>query len=399
MHDSFPELWLKPGEDKRLRAGHLWIFSNEIDTNRRSLKELEPGQSVIVRDAGNRPLGSAYVNPHSLICARLVSRDARHTLTRSLLIHRLQVALSLRERFFDRPYYRLIHGEGDFVPGLIVDRFDDTCVVQANTAGIEHAKTELLAALDKVLAPRRILWRADSAMRELEGLPRYVEWAHGPATDELRVEENQSVFVAPAQEGQKTGWYYDHRANRAALAPLLRDARVLDVFSYVGAWGVQALAAGAADVTCVDSSERALDFADRNAKERQAADRLRTIEGDAFAALEALRADGERFDAVIVDPPAFIKRRKDFKAGLRGYRRINELAMRLLRKDGLLFTASCSAHLAEADLVRTVQAAARHLDRSAQILAFGQQGQDHPVHPAIPETRYLKGMLVRLLPA
>lgn len=397
MHDETTDLWLKKGEERRLRAGHLWVYSNEVDSERSRLKELAPGQPVLIRDHRGKPLGCGYANPHSLICARLVSRDPDRPLDRSLLVHRLNVALSLRKRFYEKPYYRLVYGESDSLPGLIVDRFDDLCVVQINTAGMERVKESIVEALAKVVRPRHILIRADSSVREMEGLPAYVEWATGDGPTELQVEENGARFMAPAASGQKTGWYFDHRENRARLARLVHGARVLDVFSYVGAWGVLAARAGAADVTCIDSSESALDYAHRNAELNGVGEKLRTIQGDAFAAMKELRAERERFDVVIVDPPAFIKRRKDFKAGLTAYRQLNQAAIQLLGKDGLLVSASCSAHLSESSLVQTVLASARHLDRSAQILEFGQQGPDHPVHPAIPETRYLKGIQFRIL--
>jgi len=399
MTDTLPPLWLKQGEDRRLRAGHLWIFSNEVDTERSPLKAFSPGQGVEIRDSADRPIGCGYVNPHSLICARLISRDRQHPLSESLLVHRLNVALSLRERLYAEPYYRLAYGESDGLPGLVVDRFGDTCVVQINTAGMEQAKPAIANALRRVVKARHILVRADSSMRALEGLPQYIAWEGDPGPDTLDVRENEGHFQAPALSGQKTGWFYDHRANRARLQALVRGLRVLDVFSYVGAWSVQAALAGAAEVHAIDSSAAALGFARRNAELNGVSDKLVLHEGDAFEQLRKLREAREHFDVVIVDPPAFIKRRKDYRQGLKGYQQINQLAMQLLAKDGLLVSASCSSHLTEEDFIRTLLGSARHLDRSAQIIEFGQQAPDHPVHPAIPETRYLKCAFVRVLPA
>lgn len=399
MTDTLPPLWLKPGEDRRLRAGHLWVFSNEVDTDRSPLKNFTAGQNVEIRDSGGRAIGCGYVNPHSLICARLVSRDLEHPLSESLLVHRLNVALALRERLYPEPYYRLAFGESDGLPGLVVDRYGDTCIAQINTAGMEQVKPSIGAALRRVVKARHVLIRADSSMRELEGLERYVAWDGEPGPDTLELRENGARFLAPALSGQKTGWFYDHRANRARLQPLVKGLRVLDVFSYVGAWAMQAALAGAREVHAVDSSATALDFARRNAELNGVADRLTFHEGDAFEVLRKLREARERFDVVILDPPAFIKRRKDYRQGLKGYQQINQLAMQLLARDGLLVSASCSSHLSEEDFIRTLLASARHLDRSAQIIEFGQQAPDHPVHPAIPETRYLKCAFVRVLPA
>lgn len=399
MQDTIPELWLRRGEERRLRAGHLWVFSNEVDTDRSPLKQYTPGEPVIVREHGGRPLGAAYVNPHSLICARIVSRDTRRILDESLLVHRFNIALDLRERLFAGPYYRLVHGDADGLSGLVVDRFGDTCVIQINTAGMEQVREQIVAALQRVVKPRFILLRADSGLRELEGLESYVEWVGGNDPGELEVEENGCRFRLPGTAGQKTGWYYDHRANRARLPGYVRERRVLDLFSYAGAWGVQALAAGASEATCVDSSSLALDHAVAAAELNGVGDRLTAIEGDAFAVLHALRDDRQRFDVVIADPPAFVKRRKDLKSGLAGYRRLNQMAMQVLEKDGILITASCSSHVSGDDLLRETLGAARHLERSLQVVETGHQAPDHPVHPAIPETRYLKAYFCRVMPA
>ncbi len=397
MTDS--DLFLKKGEDRRLRAGHLWVFSNEVDTGRSPLTALAPGQPVIVRAHNGRAIGCGYANPHSLICARLVSRGTEHGLGESLLVHRLKVALSLRERLYSTPFYRLVHGEGDGLPGLVVDRFGDTVVAQINTAGMEQVREAIVTALERVIAPAHILLRCDSPMRELEGLDRYVAWADEEGPETLAVMENGAHFTVPAVTGQKTGWYYDHGANRAHLLPWVGGRRVLDLFSYAGAWGIEAACAGADAVLTVDASREACDAAVNNAEANGVGDRVDVACGDVFDVLAALREDRERFDVVIADPPAFIKRRKDRRNGLAAYRRLNQAAMQVLARDGLLVSASCSAHLDEQDFLRTLLGAARHLDRSLQVTAFGQQGPDHPVHPAIPETRYIKAIFARVLHA
>ncbi len=391
-------LYLKKSEERRLRAGHLWVYSNEVDTGRSPLTDFQPGQQVTLLASDGRAVGVGYVNPHSLICARLVSRDPDHRLDRSLMTHRINVALALRERLFPRPYYRLVHGEGDLLPGLIVDRFGDLLVVQLNTAGMEAVREALLAALQKVVGPSAILLRNDSALRALEGLPLETSQV-GSVPEIAQLEENQVRFRIPLQGGQKTGWYFDHRRNRRRMQSYVSGMRVLDLFSYLGAWGLQAAAAGASRVTLVESSANALEWARKNAAEQGVTDRLETFKGDVFEALREFRTARRRFDVVIADPPAFIKRKKDRKNGLQAYQRLNRMAMQVLAKEGLLISASCSFHLAPQELNDLLLYQARHLDRSLQILERGHQGPDHPVHPAIPESDYIKCLFGRVLPS
>ncbi|WP_300270248.1 class I SAM-dependent rRNA methyltransferase [Halomonas sp.] len=393
---TLSSLRLKKHADRRLKVGHLWLYSNEIDTDATPLKGLAPGTQVVVEAANGKAMGVAYVNPHSLICARLVSRDPKQRLDRSLLVHRLNQALALRQRLFAAPFYRLVHGEGDLLPGLVIDRFGDTLVVQLNTAGMQAVLPELLDALDKVLSPATVVLRNDTSGRRQEGLAPGVEVVKGEVADPVLLEENGVRFAAPVLDGQKTGWFYDHRANRAWLNQFVAGKRVLDLFSYVGGWGVQAAAHGASEVLCVDASAAALERVAENAALNGLHEQVAVGEGDAFEALAALKAEGEQFDVVILDPPAFIKKRKDIPAGERAYARLNREAMRLLGRDGLLLSASCSMHLAPEALMEVVRGAVRHQDRHGQVLFQGHQGADHPVHPAIPETSYLKALGVRV---
>ena len=395
---EFAPLRLRKDEDRRLRAGHLWVYSNEVDVAATPLREFQPGQPVTIQASNGKFLGAGYINPNVLLCARLVSRDPDHPLGPSLLVHRLNVALSLRERLYAKPFYRLVYGEGDGLPGLIVDRYGDLCVAQITTAGMERLKDDILAALQKVVKPAAVLWRNDSPVRELEGLERAVADAAGVVPDGVEIEEDGLRFRIAPRTGQKTGWFYDQRDNRARLDRYVQGRRVLDVFSYTGAWGIRAAARGARDVLCVDSSAAALDQVAVNAALNGVGDRVQTRQGDAFAVLKALREAREHFDVVVVDPPAFIKRRKDFKEGALAYRRLNEMAMQVLERDGLLVSCSCSQLLARETLAQTLLQGARHLDRNLVILEQGRQGPDHPVHPAIPETDYLKVILARVLP-
>ena len=387
-------LRLKRHEERRLLAGHLWVFSNEIDTDATPLTAFEPGAIVAIESDRGRFLGFGYVNPHSLISARILSRDPARRPGEALIAARLRRALALRQRFSREPFYRLVHGEGDGLPGLVVDRYGGTLVAQLGTAGMERLKGTVLAALVEVVAPECVVFKNDSGARALEGLDSYVECALGTLPEAVEVRENGASFRAPLASGQKTGWFYDQAANRRQFLELATGSRrVLDVFSYVGAWGVQAARQGG-EVLCVDSSAGALEAAAANAARNGVA--LATRKADAFAALEELAAGAERFDLVIVDPPAFIKRRKDAPKGEAAYRRLNQLAIRLLADDGLLVSCSCSYHLEPQALVEAIQAGARHHGRFAQVLASGGQAPDHPVHPAIPESRYLKAFLCRL---
>ena len=396
---SLPSLRLKANAERRLRAGHLWVYSNEIDVAATPLTAFQAGEQAVLEAAGGKPIGIVALSPHNLICARLISRDTKHVLDKSLLVHRLKVALSLRERLFDKPFYRLVYGDSDLLPGLVVDRFGDVIVAQLASATMERHKDDVLAALLQVLKPAAVLWKNDSSAREAEGLPRYVESAYGDVPEWAALEENGVKFEAPIVEGQKTGWFYDHRMNRARLAPYVQGKRVLDLFSYIGGWGVQAAVFGASEVMCVDASGFALDGVERNAALNGVAEKMACVEGDVFEALKELKAADERFDVIVADPPAFIKRKKDAKNGEAAYRRLNEQAMRLLSKDGILVSASCSMHLVEENLQEILLSSARHLDRHIQLIERGAQGPDHPVHLAIPETRYIKSLTCRILPS
>lgn len=395
MSSDISILKLKRGEDRRIRSGHLWIFSNEIDNAATPLAAFSAGARARVLSDRDQFLGHAYVNPHALICARIMGRHVDQPLDRALIESRLKVALTLRERLSRAPYYRLVFGESDQLPGLVLDRYADVLVGQIATAGMEALKADVEAAVKEVLHPAGLFWKNDSGARDLEHLTPSTEVAFGSVPDELQVVESGLHFRAPLAEGQKTGWFYDQTANRQKLIRFLPPgARVLDVCSYVGAWAITALRNGASSARCVDSSQLSLDFVQRNAAENAVT--VETIREDAFDALKALHAQGARFDAVILDPPAFIKRKKDIPQGQAAYRKLNALALDLLDDDGLLVSCSCSYHLAPEELVSAIQLAGRHTGRFVQILESGGQSPDHPIHPAIPETRYLKAFFCRV---
>ena len=393
--ESTPVLCLKRGKDRRLAAGHLWVFSNEVDTERTPLTAFAPGAVAQLRSHRDAFLGYAYVNPHALICARILSREPSLPVSAELIERRLRAALALRERLGEARYCRWVFGESDLLPGLVLDRYGELVVGQIATAGMEALREEITAAVRRVVSPRGLFWKDDSAARELEQLPRFAAPGFGEVPEEIEVLQQGLTFRAPLATGQKTGWFYDQSANRARLARYtVPGARVLDVCSYVGAWAVTALRHGAARACCVDSSQPALQFAAVNAQRNGVA--LDTLHADAFDALAALAARGEQFDLVVLDPPAFVKRKKDVFKGQAAYRKLNQLALTLLADEGVLVSCSCSYHLSGAELLHAIQGAARHSARFVQVLEAGGQSPDHPLHPAVPETRYLKAFFCRV---
>lgn len=386
-------LKLRPREERRARAGHLWIYSNEIDTGP-EFRSIEPGALCRVVDGRGKPIGTGYVNPRTLLAVRLLSSDVHAEVDGSWFERRLQAALALRGRIYAEPYYRLVHGEGDGLPGVVVDRYGAVLVVQITTAGMQRLQPLLFGALRKLLKPEGIVLRNDTGARELEGLTSAVE-VIGEVPDRVEVIEDGVRLYADLKGGQKTGFFFDQRDNRARLARYVRGRRVLDVFSYVGAWALRAAHGGATEVTCLDSSQPALDHALAAAKRSGVA--LEAIRDDALAGMKALRAAGRSFDVVVVDPPALIKRRKDAEAGLEHYAALNRAALHLLEADGILVSCSCSHHLEADALQRILLRESRQAGRRLQILEQGGQGPDHAVHPAMPETRYLKAFVCRAL--
>jgi len=387
---SLPEIYLKKNEDKRLRKGHHWVFSNEVDTKKSLLDQFNAGDLANIKSEDGKILGTAYVNPQTLICARLISRKANLKLGSNFFKERLSTALVLREKLFDKPYYRLIFGESDGLPGLVIDRFGDVLSLQITTAGIELRKEILIGVLVELLNPTAIILKNDNGQRQLEGLSQESEIAYGELPDSLIIEENGAQFKIDIIEGQKTGWFYDHRSSRAQLASLSKNQRVLDLFSYIGAWGIPAALAGATEVTCVDASEGALTLAKENAVLNNVADRMHFERSDVFDFLKQARLDNQLYDIIVLDPPALIKRKKDFKLGYEAYRRLNHLALQVLSKNGILISASCSFHLSRENLHEILRSSGKHIDRHLVFFASGGQGPDHPIDPAAPETEYLK---------
>lgn len=395
----YPDLFLKKNEDKRIRLGHVWIFSNEIDITRSPLTQFSAGDLVSVKNHSGQNLGTAYFNPHTLIAARLLSRKDDVKLGKNFFTERLTTALALREKLYDKPYYRLIFGESDGLPGLVIDRFADIFSLQITTAGIEKSQQYLIDSLVALFQPQAIVLKNDNSQRQLENLSAESTVIYGTLPTEIIIAENDCSFKINILEGQKTGWFYDHRDSRARCAALAKNRRVLDLFSYSGAWGIPAARAGASEVVCVDSSESALAMAKDSAALNQVADKMQFIRADVFDFLKQMRDERELFDVIVLDPPALIKRKKDFKAGFEAYRRLNQLALQVLAKNGVLISASCSHHLSKENLHEILRSSARHIDRHLVFFAQGGQGGDHPIHPAVPETEYLKTYFCAVSPS
>jgi 23S rRNA (cytosine1962-C5)-methyltransferase len=391
-----PRVFLLPGHDKRVGFGHPWAYSNEIRVDA-AAKATLPGALVQLVRVDGKFVATGTFNPKTLIAFRAFSRDADATIDRAFFARRLRAALALRERMFPKPYYRLVHAEADGLPGLIVDRYGDVCVLQAGTAGIEAMTPEILAALDEALGPRAVVLANESPLRALEGLDAYTRLASGELSGPIEVEENGLVFFADPLGGQKTGWFYDQRDNRAFIAGLARNAgSVLDLYCYAGGFAVAAAAQGAKRVLAVDGSAVALDLARRSAAKNGVADACEFLKQDAFDALEALAAGPERFEIVVADPPPFARSKKDVPAALKGYRKLARLAATLVRPGGFLFVASCSHNVTAEAFAAEAAGGISRAGREGRILRAAGAGPDHPVHPLLPETAYLKSLTLQL---
>lgn len=386
----YQTVYLKKNEERRVLAGHLWIYSNEIDVKRSPLKQYTSGETVSIFSAKDKPLGVGYINPHSLIAVRMLSLNPAEIINKDFFIKKIRAALFLREKFYTEPFYRLVFADSDYLSGLVIDRYQDIFVMQTNSAGMEHYQPEIMEALQALFKPKTIILKNDSSIRSMELLDNYVTIKHGEELADTIIRENNIQFNIPLLEGQKTGWFYDHRDNRAKLAKYVRNKRVLDVFSYVGGWGIQAAMNGATEVMCIDSSAKALQYAEKNAQLNNCETKVNFYPEDAFVALKKLQEQGKKFDVIILDPPALIKKRKDLDSGIIAYLRLNELALNLLPEQGVLISCSCSLHMSPDKLNDTIRRAGLKTNKNIQIVEMGLQGMDHPVHPAIPETAYLK---------
>ncbi|WP_371223887.1 RSP_2647 family RNA methyltransferase [Roseovarius sp. 2305UL8-3] len=393
----FPIVRLKPKANVRaIRHGAPWVYDNEVVTDRRT-KALNPGTIALLEDAYRTPLALIGVNPASRIFGRVLERDIGATIDQAWFEARFERALALRARLYDTPFYRLVHAEADGLPGVVIDRFGDTAVIQPNAAWADVLLPELVAALQAVTGVSHVLKNAGGRARGLEGLDDENAVLAGQAPEApLPVPMNGATYMADLTGGQKTGLFYDQRPNHAFAAGLAKDARVLDVFSHVGGFALAALAGGAREALAVDGSDAALTLASEGARQGGLQDRFSTRKGDAFDVLTALGEEGAQFDLVICDPPAFAPSKKALDAGLRAYERVARLAAPLVADGGYLGLCSCSH---AADLAKFRSASIRGIGRAgrtSQLIHTGQAGPDHPLHPNLAESGYLKALFFRL---
>ncbi|MDE4096063.1 RSP_2647 family RNA methyltransferase [Phaeobacter gallaeciensis] len=393
-----PRVKLKPKANARaIRHGFPWVYANELVTDRRTRK-LAPGTLAVLEDEAMRPLGLISVNPDSKIIGRMLDRNPEAQIDQAWFEARLSRAQEMRTQLYDAPFYRLVHAEADGLPGIVIDRFGDACVVQPNAAWAEAHLEALTAALATVTGTKVILKNASGRTRGLEGLDDVNATLQGETPDApVPVQMNGATYMADLTGGQKTGLFFDQRENHAFAARLVAPgAKVLDVFSHVGGFGLAMLAAGAAEATCVDGSAAALDLAEQGAAAAGWQDRFTARQGDAFDVLAALGSEGAQFDVVICDPPAFAPSKNALEAGLRAYERVAKLAAPLVAPGGYLGLCSCSH---AADLTRFRNASARGIGkagRRGQLIHTGYAGPDHPQMPQLAESGYLKAVFFRL---
>lgn len=394
---ELPVIRLRPkSKPQAIRHGFPWVFADEAVLDRRT-RNISPGGFAVLEDAERRPLGLVTVNPGSKIVARMMDADAGARIDGAWLAARIDRAQQMRQRLYDAPFYRLVHAEADGLPGLIVDRFGDLAVIQPNAAWADRMAGQIADALAEVAGIETVILNGQGRARGLEGLDERTGILRGQAPDApVQVAMNGAIYLADVMGGQKTGLFYDQRPNHAFAQRLAKGARVLDVFSHVGGFGLAALAAGADHATCVDGSAAALELAAGGARAMGAGERLAVLRQDAFAALEAMAEEGRRFDLVVCDPPAFAPSKPALEAGLRAYERVAKLAAPLVAPGGYLGLCSCS-HAADLAAFRNVSA--RGIGRGGRrgvLIHGGQAGPDHPVLPQLAETGYLKALFFRL---
>jgi 23S rRNA (cytosine1962-C5)-methyltransferase len=395
MPSDRPLLRLLPGHDKRVRAGSPWIYSNELALDAEA-KKLAPGALVRIETVEGKPLGTAAFNGHALIAARFYDRDPAAALDAEWFARRLRGALKLREKFFQKPLYRLVHAEGDGLPGFVADRFGDVVVLQTNTAGAEQLLPAFVEALDRTLAPKAIVLRNDSGGRALEGLPDEIKVLQGTVEGPIEIEDRGARFPIDVLGGQKTGWYLDIAEARGRVARLAQGSRILDLYCHTGAFAVIAARAGARSVRGIDSSAKAIALATEAAALNGLAERVCFERADVFDALGQVETKPERYDIVIADPPSFVKSKKDLGVGARAYRKLARLSAGVVERGGFLFIASCSHNVTPELFAGEVASGLAAAARTGRIVMSGGAGPDHPVHPQLAETAYLKWLLLQI---
>ncbi len=375
---------LKQKEERRILRGHPWIFSNELEDVSAGL---EPGELVDVIDHSGRFIGRGYINPHTLIAVRLLTRK-QEKIDAEFLGRKIAAAHSFRATLGFGDSFRAVFGEGDGLPGLVVDKYADTLVVQSSTAGMDRMMNAVITALQGEFSPRAIVLRNDTASRGLEGLAQEKRVVHGTVTGPATIEESGIKYNVDVLEGQKTGFFFDQRENRQALKDIVKGRRTLDCFCYIGAWSLNAARFGASEVTGIDSSQRAVDLAAANAALNSLSARF--VAADIFEELRTFEKQRDRFGCIILDPPAFVKSRSKVREALKGYKEINLRAMKLLESGGVLVTCSCSHHVDQELFKEMLIGAAYSAGRQARLIEMRFQARDHPVLLAARETQYLK---------
>ena len=385
------KLKIKKHHEVRIVRGHPWIFSNEIE-NFAALKYLEKGTLVEVQVKKDEPFALAYFNPNNLISARILTYDVKQEINENFFIEKISAAKILRDRFFDKPFYRLIHSEADFLPGLIIDRLDNILSCQISTAGMEKLSPLLISALEKLFPDAAIIFRNDVESRKLEGLELYVKAIKGDIPDKIEIEENGLKFAIDVKSGQKTGWFFDQRKNRDFIGLVSKNCDVLDAFCYLGGFGLNALKNSANSVTFIDSSQEAINHVKQNIALNNFTQKTEIITKKVYETLDNADFQKRQFDVVVLDPPAFIKSKKDFFSGLKGYEKLVKLSANLVKPNGLLMLASCSHNATIGDLIAAANDGFRKSNRRAKLIRSFGADLDHPIHPALKESEYLKSI-------
>jgi len=415
---NFPQIHLKKSYQERALAGHPWIFSNEIE-NFAQAKNYPSGELVQINLQDNKPFALGYFNPSSLISVRILSYDLAQKINQDFFVDRFNSARLLREKMYDSPYYRLVHSEGDFLPGLVIERFNNLFVCQISTAGMENLREFLLGALRKIFSDSKIVFKNNSESRKLENLSLEPSFEGDEIDEKISVKEGEIEFLIDVKNGQKTGWFFDQKPNREFVGQLVsrlvlqskadEKISILDCFSYVGGFGINALAAGASEVCFIDSSSQALELTKENCNKlfasqfyqdsnpKNSSPKLEFLEGKVFDELEKIIAKNQQFDIVILDPPAFIKSKKDLFAGLRGYEKLLKLAAQIVKSGGFLMLSSCSHHAKISDLLASAAKSLHKSGRQSHLIRSSGAGFDHPINPSLPENDYLKSLTFQII--
>lgn len=382
-----PTIQLKPGKEKRVYTLHPWIFKSDID---KELNGSIAGDIVDIISSKGKFLARGYYNPNSQIALRIMTYNEEEAVDRDLIFRRIHEAVEYRRTFADLKSCRLVFAESDRLPALIVDAFDDVLVLQCLALGMERFKKDIVDALVEEMHPRGIWERNDVPVRKLEGLEMCTGLLYGEVPDRVQMCENGVRFWVDVKEGQKTGFFLDQKENRAAIAPFVKDQKVLDCFTHTGSFALHAGHYGAAEVTGVDISEFACECAAENAALNHLEDRVHFVAANAFDLLSEQSRKGEKYDVIILDPPAFTKSRNAVDSALRGYKEINLRAMKMIREGGYLITCSCSQHVLPEMFRTMVLDAAKDAKVLLRQVEFRTQGKDHPILPYARETEYLK---------